>query len=136
MKIIDIEKIAEFAKSKDIITIIDNTFATPIIQKPILFGVDIVLHSATKYFGGHSDISAGAVAASQAHIDKIWNLAKNLGGNLSDYSVWLLERSMKTLSIRVKAQQKNANKLAKYLSKSSFIKKVYILDLKATQITS
>mgnify|MGYP001173009397 FL=1 len=130
LKIVDIEKIAQFAKSKNIITIIDNTFATPIIQKPILFGVDIVLHSATKYFGGHSDISAGAVAGSQAHIDKIWNLAKNLGGNLSDYSVWLLERSMKTLSIRVKAQQKNAKKLAKYLSKSSFIKKVYYPGLK------
>ena len=130
LKIVDIEKIAQFAKSKNIITIIDNTFATPIIQKPILFGVDVVLHSATKYFGGHSDISAGAVAGSQAHIDKIWNLAKNLGGNLSDYSVWLLERSMKTLSIRVKAQQKNAKKLAKYLSKSSFIKKVYYPGLK------
>jgi cystathionine beta-lyase len=130
LKIVDIEKIAQFAKSKNIITIIDNTFATPIIQKPILFGVDIVLHSATKYFGGHSDISAGAVAGSQDHIDKIWNLAKNLGGNLSDYSVWLLERSMKTLSIRVKAQQKNAKKLAKYLSKSSFIKKVYYPGLK------
>jgi len=130
LKIVDIEKIAQFAKSKNITTIIDNTFATPIIQKPILFGVDVVLHSATKYFGGHSDISAGAVAASQAHIDKIWNLAKNLGGNLSDYSVWLLERSMKTLSIRVKAQQKNAKRLAKYLSKSSFIKKVYYPGLK------
>ena len=75
LKIVDIEKVAQFAKSKNITTIIDNTFATPIIQKPILFGVDVVLHSATKYFGGHSDISAGAVAASQAHIDKIWNLA-------------------------------------------------------------
>jgi cystathionine beta-lyase len=130
LKIIDIEKIAQFAKSRDVITIIDNTFATPIIQKPILFGVDVVLHSATKYFGGHSDISAGAVAASQTHIDKIWNLAKNLGGNLSDYSVWLLERSMKTLSIRVKAQQKNAKKLAKYLSESRYVKKVYYPGLK------
>ena len=130
LKIVDIEKIVQFAKSKNIITIIDNTFATPIIQKPILLGVDIVLHSATKYFGGHSDISAGAVAGSQAHIDKIWNLAKNLGGNLSDYSVWLLERSMKTLSIRFKAQQKNANKLAKYLSESSLVKKVYYPGLK------
>lgn len=130
LKIIDIEKIAQFAKSRDIITIIDNTFATPIIQKPILFGVDVVLHSATKYFGGHSDISAGAVAASQTHIDKIWNLAKNLGGNLSDYSVWLLERSMKTLSLRVKAQQKNAKKLAKYLSESRYVKKVYYPGLK------
>ena len=130
LKIIDIEKIAQFAKSRDVITIIDNTFATPIIQKPILFGVDVVLHSATKYFGGHSDISAGVVAASQTHIDKIWNLAKNLGGNLSDYSVWLLERSMKTLSIRVKAQQKNAKKLAKYLSESRYVKKVYYPGLK------
>jgi cystathionine beta-lyase len=130
LKIVDIEKVAQFAKSKNIITIIDNTFATPIIQKPILFGVDVVLHSATKYFGGHSDISAGAVAASQAHIDKIWNLAKNLGGNLSDYSVWLLERSMKTLSIRVKAQQKNAKKLAKYLLESRYVKKVYYPGLK------
>jgi cysteine-S-conjugate beta-lyase len=130
LKIVDIEKIAQFAKSKNITTIIDNTFATPIIQKPILFGVDVVLHSATKYFGGHSDISAGAVATSQAHIDKIWNLAKNLGGNLSDYSVWLLERSMKTLSIRVKAQQKNAKRLAKYLSESRFVKKVYYPGLK------
>ena len=130
LKIVDIEKIAQFAKSKNITTIIDNTFATPIIQKPILFGVDVVLHSATKYFGGHSDISAGAVAGSQAHIDKIWNLAKNLGGNLSDYSVWLLERSMKTLSIRVKAQQKNAKRLAKYLSESRFVKKVYYPGLK------
>ncbi|MDA9550704.1 PLP-dependent aspartate aminotransferase family protein [Flavobacteriaceae bacterium] len=130
LKIVDIEKIAQFAKSKNITTIIDNTFATPIIQKPILFGVDVVLHSATKYFGGHSDISAGAVATSQAHIDKIWNLAKNLGGNLSDYSLWLLERSMKTLSIRVKAQQKNAKRLAKYLSESRFVKKVYYPGLK------
>ncbi|MDA9356957.1 PLP-dependent aspartate aminotransferase family protein [Flavobacteriaceae bacterium] len=131
LKIVDIQKISSFAKSKNIITIIDNTFATPIIQKPILFGVDIVLHSATKYFGGHSDISAGAVATSKENIDTIWNLAKNFGGNLSDYSVWLLERSMKTLSVRVKAQQKNAKKLAKYLSESSFVNTVYYPGLKS-----
>ena len=131
LKIVDIQKIAAFAKSNNIITIIDNTFATPIIQKPILFGVDVVLHSATKYFGGHSDISAGAVATSKANIDIIWNLAKNLGGNLSDYSAWLLERSMKTLGVRVKIQQKSAKKLAKYLSESSSVKKVYYPGLKS-----
>jgi len=59
------------AKAKNVLTVIDNTFATPVIQKPIDFGIDIVLHSATKYFGGHSDICAGAVATSQAHIDTI-----------------------------------------------------------------
>ena len=96
-----------------------------------MFGVDVVLHSATKYFGGHSDISAGAVATSKANIDIIWNLAKNLGGNLSDYSAWLLERSMKTLGVRVKTQQKSAKKLAKYLSESSSVKKVYYPGLKS-----
>ena len=84
-----------------------------------------MIHSATKYFGGHSDISAGAVASSQAIMDQIWDLAKDFGGNLSDYSVWLLERSMKTLSIRVKAQQKNAKKIARFLEQHNAIKKVY-----------
>ena len=69
---------------------IDNTFASPINQTPADFGIDIILHSATKYMGGHSDISAGAIAASQAHIDLIWNTAINFGGNLSDQTVWLL----------------------------------------------
>ena len=107
------EAIGLLAKSESIVSVIDNTFASPVVQNPIDFGIDIVLHSATKYFGGHSDICAGAVATSQAHIDTIWNIAKNLGGSLSDFTVWMLERSMKTLGLRVKAQQKNALKLAK-----------------------
>ncbi|TJY35814.1 trans-sulfuration enzyme family protein [Pontimicrobium aquaticum] len=131
LKLVDIEAVAKLAKSKNMISIIDNTFATPIIQKPIDLGIDIVLHSATKYFGGHSDISAGAVATTQEHIDTIWTLAKNLGGNLSDFTVWMLERSMKTLSIRVKAQQKNAKKMAKILNKNEAISKVYYPGLKS-----
>ncbi len=131
LKLVDIEAVANVAKSKGILTVIDNTFATPIIQKPIDFGIDIVLHSATKYFGGHSDISAGAVATSQDNIDAIWNLAKNLGGNLSDFMVWMLERSMKTLNIRVKAQQKNAKKVAKKLQKLDAIDTVYYPGLKS-----
>jgi cystathionine beta-lyase len=130
LKLVDMEAIANLAKSKQILSAIDNTFASPVIQNPINFGIDIILHSATKYFGGHSDICAGAVAASQEHIDVIWNIAKNLGGSLSDFTVWMLERSMKTLGIRVKAQQKNARKLAKYLDKHSFISKVYYPGLK------
>lgn len=131
LKLVDIEAVANLAKSRGVISVIDNTFATPIIQKPIDFGIDIVLHSATKYFGGHSDISAGAVATSQEHIDTIWNLAKNLGGNLSDFMVWMLERSMKTLAIRVKAQQKNAKKIAKILNKNEAISHVYYPGLKS-----
>jgi cystathionine beta-lyase len=130
MTITDIKGISELAKSLRIITTIDNTFASPINQNPIDFGIDIVMHSATKYFGGHSDISAGAIAGSHEHIDKIWNVAKNFGGNLSDFTVWMLERSMKTLGLRVKAQTKNAKKMAKWLNKHTDIKRVYYPGLK------
>lgn len=131
LKLVDIAAVAHLAKSKDILSAIDNTFATPINQQPITLGIDVVIHSATKYFGGHSDICAGAVAASQAHIDTIWNLGKNLGGSLSDFTVWMLERSMKTLAIRVKAQQRNAKKLAKFLNAHPSIEKVYYPGLKS-----
>ena len=131
LKLVDIEAITTLARSKAILSVIDNTFASPIIQNPIDFGVDIVIHSATKYFGGHSDICAGAVAASQDHIDVIWNTGIALGGSLSDFTVWMLERSMKTLAIRFKAQQRNAKKIAKYLDKHDAVKKVYYPGLKS-----
>lgn len=125
MTITDLHMVTRLAKSKGILTMIDNTFASPINQQPLKFGVDIIIHSATKYMGGHSDICAGAVVASKAHIEQIWNLAKNLGGSLSDLTVWLLERSMKTMGIRVKKQNKNAMKLAKWLDKRADIAKVF-----------
>lgn len=131
MTVTDIKAIADLGKFNGILTSIDNTFASPINQNPIDLGIDLVMHSATKYFGGHSDISAGAVASSAEHIDKIWNVAKNLGGNLSDMTVWMLERSMKTLGLRVKAQTKNAMKLAKWLHKHPKISKVYYPGLKS-----
>ena len=125
LKLVDIFSIGQLGKSKNILTIIDNTFATPIVQKPLTLGIDIVIHSATKYFGGHSDITAGAVASSKKIIDQLWVLSKDFGASLSDFSVWMLERSMKTLAIRVKAQQKNAKKLAVFLDSHKAIKKVY-----------
>ncbi|MEL6812597.1 MAG: PLP-dependent aspartate aminotransferase family protein [Bacteroidota bacterium] len=130
MLITDLEMIATLARERGIITMIDNTFASPINQNPADFGIDIMIHSATKYMGGHSDICAGAVAASQEHIDRIWNLAKNIGGSLSDYTVWLLERSIKTMALRVKAQNKNAKKLAKWLDEHPLVEKVYYPGLK------
>lgn len=130
LTVTDIKGVAALAKRHKILTSIDNTFASPINQTPMDFGVDIVMHSATKYLGGHSDISAGAIASSQKHIDTIWNTSKNFGGNLSDQTVWLLERSMKTLGLRVKAQTKNALKMAKWLNKQSFVDKVYYPGLK------
>lgn len=131
LKLVNIFAISKLAKAHNIISVIDNTFASPIIQNPIDLGIDIVIHSATKYFGGHSDICAGAVASSQEHMDTIWNLSKDVGGSLSDFTVWMLERSMKTLGIRFKAQQKNAMKMAKYLDKHDVVKKVYYPGLKS-----
>ena len=125
LQIVDISLISSVAIENDIISIIDNTFASPINQNPINFGIDLVIHSATKYLGGHSDILAGSVSGSKEHIEKIKKSGINYGANLSDYTVWLLERSVKTLSVRVNAQNQNALDLAKFLDESSLIKKVY-----------
>jgi cystathionine beta-lyase len=131
MLITDLEMVARIAKERGVITMIDNTFASPVNQNPADFGMDIIIHSATKYMGGHSDICAGAVAASEKHIHQIWNLAKNIGGSLSDYTVWLLERSIKTMALRVKAQNRNAKRLAKWLDNHSLVERVYYPGLKS-----
>ncbi|WP_452603163.1 trans-sulfuration enzyme family protein [Pontimicrobium sp. MEBiC06410] len=131
LTITDIKAVADLAKANNIVTSIDNTFASPINQNPADFGIDLIMHSATKYFGGHSDICAGAVAGSKAHMDIIWNVSKNLGGSLSDLTVWMLERSMKTMGLRVKAQTRGARKMARWLNDHEAIKKVYYPGLKS-----
>jgi cystathionine beta-lyase len=131
LTITDLRGVAELAKARNILTTIDNTFASPINQNPIDFGINVVMHSATKYLGGHSDILAGAVAGSKENMEKIWQVAKNLGGSLSDFMVWMLERSIKTLALRVKAQNRNAKRMAKFLQKHEDIKKVYYPGLKS-----
>ena len=115
LTITDLKAVSKLARKHGLMTMIDNTFASPINQNPIDLGIDVVIHSATKYMGGHSDICAGAVASTKENMDQIFQLAIGLGGSLSDYTVWLLERSMKTLGIRVKAQNENAQVLAEYL---------------------
>ncbi|MCB0428003.1 MAG: aminotransferase class V-fold PLP-dependent enzyme, partial [Mangrovimonas sp.] len=131
LTITDIQGVANLAKSRGILTVIDNTFASPVNQNPIDFGIDIVMHSATKYMGGHSDILAGALAASHQYIDIIKDSAKNFGGNLSDFTVWMLERSMKTMGIRVKTQNRNAKKMAKWLSNQELVTQVNYPGLKS-----
>ena len=131
LKIIDLKAIANLSKKYNLISIIDNTFSSPINQNPADFGIDIVLHSATKYLGGHSDILAGTLASSKSNIDKIIESSINYGGNLSEYTVWLLERSIKTLSLRVKKQNENAIKIAEYLTTLDKVKSVYYPGLKS-----
>ncbi len=125
LTITDVKGVANLAKKKGILSMIDNTFASPVNQNPIDLGVDVVIHSATKYMGGHSDICAGVVAASQEHMDKVWQTGICFGGSLSDYTVWLLERSIKTMVLRVRAQNENAMKMAEYLYQSEDVDNVY-----------
>ena len=125
LTITDIEAVATIAKKHGITSMIDNTFASPVNQNPVDFGIDVVIHSATKYMGGHSDICAGAVASTEANMNRIFHLAKNFGGSLSDYTVWLLERSIKTMGIRVRAQNENAMAMATYLVEHEDIDAVY-----------
>ncbi|MGB3152511.1 MAG: PLP-dependent aspartate aminotransferase family protein [Maribacter sp.] len=125
LTITDLKGVAQLARKHGLISMIDNTFASPVNQNPIDFGIDVVIHSATKYMGGHSDICAGAVASSKEHMERIFHLAKNFGGSLSDYTVWLLERSIKTMGIRVKAQNENALAMAKFLYGHDDINAVY-----------
>lgn len=131
LTITDIRAVAELAKRNSLVSMIDNTFASPVNQNPIDFGIDLVIHSATKYMGGHSDILAGTVIGSEFHIEKVRQLAKNFGGNLSDFTVWLLERSIKTMGIRVKAQNENACFLAAYLENHPEVARVYYPGLKS-----
>lgn len=130
LTITDIKGVADLAKKKGILSMIDNTFASPVNQTPTNLGVDVVVHSATKYMGGHSDICAGVVAASQENMDKVFQTGICFGGSLSDYTVWLLERSLKTMVIRVRAQNENAMKMADYLSKNNNVDNVYYPGLK------
>jgi cystathionine beta-lyase len=125
LNITDLRAVADISKKHGLISMIDNTFASPVNQNPIDFGIDVVIHSATKYMGGHSDICAGAIASTEANIKRIFSLAKNFGGSLSDYTVWLLERSIKTMGIRVKAQNANAQRMAEYLYAHKDIAAVY-----------
>ncbi|OGF63836.1 MAG: cystathionine beta-lyase [Candidatus Fischerbacteria bacterium RBG_13_37_8] len=115
LAITDIAEVAELCCSRQLISIIDNTFASPVNQNPIRLGIDIVLHSATKYLGGHSDICAGVAVSSKENINHIWELAINLGGSLNAITCYLLERSIKTLALRVAQQNSNAQTLAEFL---------------------
>ena len=125
LQITDIKAAANFSKTNNLISAIDNTFASPVNQNPIDFGIDLVLHSATKYLGGHSDICAGAVVGSNKLISKIRHTALNFGGSLDAQTCYLLERSIKTLFVRVNQQTKNAQQIAEYLNEHQKIAQVF-----------
>jgi cystathionine beta-lyase len=122
--ITDIQAIADICKTNNLISVTDNTFASPINQNPLMLGIDIVTHSATKYLGGHSDICAGAVICPAEKMQKIRKLALSLGGSLNALTCYLLERSIKTLGIRIEKQNDNAGLIAGYLDQHPGVLKV------------
>ncbi|THB74454.1 MAG: PLP-dependent transferase [Desulfobulbaceae bacterium] len=123
--IVDIEKVVALARSYNIITIIDNTFASPINQNPLQFGIDVVIHSGTKYLGGHSDICCGAVLASEKLIEEVRVSGIDFGGSLNGTTCALLERSLKTLHLRVSRQSENGLIIARELEQNPKVDRVY-----------
>ncbi|MBL0741906.1 trans-sulfuration enzyme family protein [Chryseolinea lacunae] len=125
LKITDIQAVATIAHKHGIVSIIDNTFASPVNQNPIDLGIDIVAHSGTKYIGGHSDICCGAVLSTKALTKTIWESAIHFGGSLDAHTCWLVERSLKTLVLRVRQQNLNALAIAQFLATDARVNKVF-----------
>lgn len=130
LTVVDLAAVAEFARSRGIITAIDNTFASPILQNPLNQGFDLVMHSGTKYLGGHSDLCCGTVNGPAGLIEKVRNFAVNYGGCLNAQDCYLLERSLKTLALRVRQQSQNASLIARQLDANENIARVYYPGLK------
>ncbi len=124
LQIADLKAVVEFAKSNKLISIIDNTFASPIKFRPPELGFDLSIHSCTKYLNGHSDIVAGAVIGRRDMIEKITHKLNHLGGSLDPHACFLLHRGMKTLAVRMKHQNESALKIARFLENHQAIKKI------------
>ena len=131
LNIFDLVKIKKIADRHNVLTLIDSTFSTPFNQRPIEFGMDLVLHSATKYLGGHNDILAGAVLGKKELIEKIRDLHKSMGGLIDPHCCYLLLRGLKTFPLRVKKQNETALKVAEFLEDHPRVKKVYYPFLKS-----
>ncbi len=124
-RIVDLQRAARAARDAGLFSIVDNTFASPILQQPIAHGIDAVMHSATKYLGGHSDLTAGAVAGAQDFIDRVRQISIMVGTTLDPAAAYLLSRGMKTLQLRVNASCDNALRLARALSDHPKVAQVY-----------
>jgi methionine-gamma-lyase len=125
MQLTDLRFVVELARQRGIVTVCDNTFATPINQRPIELGVDAVIHSATKYVGGHHDVTAGALVGSKEFTDRVWRFALVAGATLSPFDGWLLLRGLRTLGLRVERHNQNGMALAKFLEGHRAVTRVY-----------
>ncbi len=124
LRVVDIEPLAQAGHGQGSVVMLDATFASPVNQRPVEWGVDVVIHSATKYLGGHHDITAGFACCNQAQYEKIWHYRKILGGVMDPMTAFLTQRGLKTLDLRVQKQNENAMKVAEYLNQQPKVKVV------------
>jgi len=130
--VLDLEKICAIAKKHNLLSIVDNTFLTPVLQQPAKFGADIVVHSATKYLNGHGDVVAGIVCASFDMINEIkMTTLKDIGATISPHDAWLIMRGLKTLPIRMDRHCSNAQTVAEFLEQHPIVDEVYYPGLKS-----
>ena len=128
-RMVDLEVVAEVCRQTDVFSIVDNTFASPALQNPIKFGIDGVMHSATKYLGGHSDLTAGAIAGRKDFVDRVRKVSVMVGTTLDPAAAYLLIRGIKTLDLRVRTSSENALALARALQKHERVARVYFPGL-------
>src|SRR5262249_51779996 len=125
LRLVDLEKGVAFAKRHKLVSLIDNTFGTPLLQKPVTMGFDLALHSATKYLAGHSDVIAGAAVGSTERMKRVREMVIALGGCMDPEAAFLLARGMKTLGLRLARQEANAMAIAEFLEKHSKVERVH-----------
>ncbi len=131
MQITDLRALSELARSRGVTTIVDNTFSTPVNQRPLELGIDVVIHSATKYLGGHSDVTAGCVVSSREFVERAWHFSLLAGSILSPFDGWLLLRGLRTLGLRVERHNSNADALARFLEGHPKVARVYYPGLES-----
>src|SRR5712671_4026937 len=125
LRIVDFKKVASLAKRHKLLSMIDATFGTPINQHPADFGIDLVMHSGTKYLSGHTDLICGVVAGPQELIDRIWETRTTLGNCMDPHASWMLVRGLKTLAVRVARQNENAQRVAEFLAAQDKVRSVH-----------
>jgi methionine-gamma-lyase len=125
LQVTDLRAVADVARAHEVLTLVDNTFATPLNQRPTDFGIDLVWHSATKYLNGHSDVSAGVVAGPAQLLDRIWDVALLTGAALGPFDAWLLLRGLRTLPLRVARHNDNGQALAEALKRHPAVTRVH-----------
>jgi methionine-gamma-lyase len=131
MHIIDLRAVAALGRERGITTMVDNTFATPVNQRPLELGIDVCLHSATKYLGGHSDITAGVIVGARKFVERAWKFGLVAGAVLGPFDAWLLLRGLRTLGLRVERHNRNALALARFLETRAQVERVHYPGLES-----